>query len=77
MGKSKARALDGLRPTGSTPTAASVRERGYRRSRGGRAQQPSPSLNVDVAGVFFVALVVVFVAWPMAQFALEFFSRDA
>ena len=77
MGKSKARAIDGLKPTGSPPEHAVARVRGYRRSRGGRAQQPSQPLNVDVAGVFFVALVVVFVAWPMAQFALEFFSRDA
>ena len=41
-----------------------------RRERPTRHQAPPPTLNVDVHGVLFVIIAVVFVVYPLAQWAL-------
>ena len=42
----------------------------WRRERPTRRQAPAPTLNVDVHGVLFAVVFVVFVVYPLAQWAL-------
>ena len=44
----------------------------FKRKRPTRNQAPPPTLpNVDVPGLIFTTLVVVFVVWPAAQWAFD------
>ena len=42
----------------------------FKRKRPTRNQAPPPTLNVDVYGVLFVVVAVVYVIYPLAQWAL-------
>ena len=42
----------------------------WKRARPTRRQAPPPTLNVDVHGVLFAVVAVVFVIYPLAQWAL-------
>ena len=42
----------------------------WKRERPNRRQAPPPTLNVDVHGVLFAVVFVVFVVYPLAQWAL-------
>jgi hypothetical protein len=41
----------------------------WKRERPNRRQAPPPTLNVDVHGVLFAVVFVVFVVYPLAQWA--------
>ena len=42
----------------------------WKRERPAHQLQPPPTLNVDVHGVLFAVVAVVFVIYPLAQWAL-------
>ena len=54
----------------SRSSAGAVRAEPFKRQRKERINQPPSKINVDIHGILFAVVAVVFVVYPLIQWAL-------